>query len=475
MNTINLQRAFGTGLILLAVVCTNLHAQPAQPSKKAAKMTETKDRSTKTPATYDRAADDHGFTIFMHDGGWCWYQGPRAIIHDDKVFVGSVQGHGEGSALIGVYDLETNKQVGNVTVHEQFDRDDHNSPVFHVREDGKVLTVYAKHHREPHHYLRTVDPKHPLNWTEENIQAYDFENPRDRVTYMNLHRLSDEGKLYNFFRGIDFNPTFVVSEDGGDTWSDPVHLVRSEVAGRHRPYPNYASNGKDTVHISSTDAHPRQFGNSLYHFVFREGQFFKADGTRIKSLADDGPIKPSEMEMIYEGSMTTQKPEGFESVPDAAWTSDIAVDEQGHPHIGYTLYLSNDDHRYRLASWDGQKWIDREVAYAGKCLYTRESSYTGLIALDPTDPQFVVISTDVDPKTGKDLGGFHEIYRAHIGPEDDITTIDWQPVTANSPERNLRPKILRDGDRRVILWLRGDFRTFVNYQMDVVGLVEEAK
>lgn len=463
-------------MILVGFVTTTMmvYADPPTSERTASTMTVTKDRSTRLPADYDRDADQHDFTVFMPDGGWCWYQGPRAVVSDGKLFMGSVQGYGSGDALVGVYDLEADKWLGNVTMQKNFDRDDHNSPTFHIRDDGSVLAVYAKHGREKCHYLRVSDPNDPMTWSGERELAYEFENKRDHVTYMNLYPLSEEGKLYNFFRGIEYNPSFVTSTDDGETWSEPVHFVESEVPGRHRPYPNYASNGEDTIHVSTTDAHPRDFGNSLYHFAFRDGKFYHADGTRVKDLSETGPIKPSQMQMIYKGSMTTDKPQGFESVPNSAWTSSIEVDEDGHPHIGYTLYLSNDDHRYRLASWDGETWIDREVAFGGKCLYTRESSYTGLIALDPDDPEVVFISTDVDPKTGEDFGGFHEIYRARIGPDDDITTIDWQPVTSNSPERNIRPVIVRDGDQRIVLWLRGDFRTFVNYQMDVVGLVEKA-
>jgi hypothetical protein len=162
-------------------------------------------------------------------------------------------------------------------------------------------------------------------------------------------------------------------------------------------------------------------------------------------------------------------------VPNSAWTSSIVIDGQGRPRIGYTVYLSNDDHRYRLASWNGSKWIDREVAYGGKCLYERESSYTGLITLDPVDPEVVFISTDVNPATGEDTGGKHEIYRARIKPEDDIRTLDWKPVTRNSPVRNIRPVILRDGDTRLVLWQRGEFKTYTDYDLDTVGFVEKVK
>lgn len=422
-------------------------------------------------ARYDRGADRHGLAVFMENGGWCWYQDPRAIIHDGKLFIGAVQGNGSGPALVGIYDLMQDNPLGTVLMQDNFDRDDHNSPVFHVRPDGSVLAVYAKHHRDRFHYARVSDPSDPLKWSEEFKQERNSPNPKDKVTYMNLHELKSEGKLYNFYRGIDFNPTFVTSADHGKTWSEPVHFFKNEVGGRHRPYARYAGNGVDTVHVSITDAHPRNYGNSLYYFAFRGGNYYRADGSLVKSLKD-GALLPSEAEKIYKGSETENKPAGFESVPNSAWTSSMAIDADGHPHIGYSLYLSNDDHRYRIASWDGKQWIDREIAYAGKCLYTKESSYTGLVALDPVDPEIVFISTDVDPSTGKDTGSRHEIYRARIGLNDGIGTIKWEAVTGHSPVRNIRPMVLRDGSRRVVLWNRGDFKTYTDYDLDAVGLVE---
>ena len=423
---------------------------------------------------YDRSADPHPFTIFMKEGGWCWFQDPRAIIHDDKLFMGAVRGNGNGEAKVGVYDLAADKPLGEVTLHQEFDRDDHNAPVFYPRPDGSVLAVYARHNRDRYHYSRVSDPKNPLKWSPEVKHLRNSPNPRDQVTYMNLYSLEKEGRLYNFYRGIDFNPTFVSSSDQGLTWSEPTHFLKSEVNGRHRPYARYAGNKVDTIHASITDAHPRNFGNGIYYFAFRNGTFYRADGTFIKSLKEHGALMPSEAELVYKGPGTPYRADDLSAI-GAAWTSSIMVDEKDHPHIGYTVYMSNEDHRYRIASWNGKKWIDREVAYAGKCLYDRESSYTGLISIDPVDPSVVFISTDVDPNTGKDDGGQHEIYRAKIGPSDDLSTIKWQAVTKDSPVRNLRPAIVRDGDRRVVLWLRGGFLSYTDYQLDVVGLIEETK
>lgn len=423
-----------------------------------------------SPARYDRDADPHDFTVFMRESGWCWFQDPRALIADDHLLIGSVKGTGSGAALVGVFDLPAQTSLGTVVMQDNFGHDDHNSPVFHQRPDGSVLAMYARHHKDYRHYYRISDPGDPLTWSDEETFTHDHAGA-GKITYMNLFELTEEALLYNFYRGIHFNPSFILSRDHGRTWEEPTHFIASELDGRHRPYARYAGNGSDTVHVSFTDGHPRRFGNNIYYTAFREGQFHRADGTPIKSLASGGPLRPSEAELVYQGSGGHNDSHEV-SVPGAAWTSETAVDRAGNPHIAYTLYLANDDNRYRLASWNGEAWVDREVAHAGHCLYDMEASYTGLISMDPVDPTVVFISTNVNPTTGEFTGGPHEIYRARIGPDDHIGTIAWAAVTRNSPVRNLRPMILRDEQRRVVVWNRGDFRTYLNYQLDAVGLIE---
>lgn len=423
-------------------------------------------------ALYDRTMDPHGFTIFMKDGGWCWYQDPRAIVHYEKVIIGSVRGNGNGDALIGVYDLKQHKALGTFTAHPGFDRDDHNSPVFFPRPDGSVLAVYAKHSREKIHYYRISDPQDYTKWGEEMKIDHSHTLPeRDKVTYMNLFAMSAEGKLHNFYRGFEFNPSFVTSTDDGLTWGEDTHFIKSEVEGRHRPYARYAGNGRDRICVTFTDGHPRDYGNSIYYAEFRGGAFYSADGTFLQRLESDGPLRPSDAEVVYKGPKSVDRGRDLSAI-GSAWTASLELDRNGYPHIGYSVYLSNTDHRYRIASWNGDAWVDREVAFAGKCLYDRESSYTGLISMDPLDPTVVFISTDVDPQTGQDLGGRHEIYRARIRQTDDVNSIQWKPVTTNSPVRNIRPMVLNNGETRVVLWQRGIFNTYRDYDLDTVGILE---
>lgn len=402
---------------------------------------------------------------FMYNGGWCWFQDPRAVIHGDKLLIGGVAGNGPGDAAVGVYDLRKDVLWGRTTVAEEFDRDDHNSPVLYPRQDGSLLAVYARHSTENIHYYRISDREDYLVWGGERVISHD-----DPATYSNLLKLSEEDTLYNFYRGIDWNPSFVTSADEGDSWGRTRHFIQDELNGVQRPYARYASNGADTVAVSFTDAHPRDFGNSLYYAEFRDGNFYRADGTLIKNLDRDGPLRPSEAEEIFEGGGG-----GFRgmdaSAEKSAWTSSIELDEQGHPHIGYTLYLSNTDQRYRLASWDGKQWIDREIAFAGTPLYEVEASYTGLVTLDPADPGHVVISTDVDPSTGQALEGTYQVFHAHIGPSDTTETIRWERLSDDSRRDNIRPIVVSGNDRRAVLWLRGQYNTYTDYHLDVVGIV----
>ncbi|MDF7825935.1 glycoside hydrolase family 88 protein [Pontiellaceae bacterium B12227] len=411
------------------------------------------------------------YQTFMTDTGWCWYEDPRAIINNGKLVIGGISGK-SGDVRVGVYDLEADKPQGVATLHEKFQADDHNSPVFHVRPDGSLLTVYAKHAREPFHYYAISDSVDYLKWG--TVKKFHHDYHKKGVTYMNLYTMEDEGLLYNFFRdGPHFNPAFITSADNGKTWGDYHHLITHDIGGRHRPYARYVQVDENTVGISFTDAHPRQYGNSLYYAEFKGGAFYNVDGTKIKDLSD-GPLRTGDAEKLYKGSEINEWKGHEHSVSNAAWTCAIASDADRHPHIGYTLYLTHDDHRYRVASWDGLKWNDREIAYGGTCLYDHESSYTGLFCFDPKDPTQVYISTDVDPKTGKSFGGVHEIYTAKIGPTDDISSIDWKPLTFGSEYKNIRPIVVAGDGYKVLMWLGNKPWThFQNYETDAVGMILE--
>ncbi|SDW34387.1 Rhamnogalacturonyl hydrolase YesR [Lutibacter oricola] len=412
------------------------------------------------------------FTTFMNDGGWCWYQDPRAIINNGKLVIGGLSGQ-SGDVKVSVYDLETNTNKGTVVLDKNFQADDHDVPALYARPDGSILSVWAKHGNEKIHHYNISSPSNYLEWNNKSEFKYDYNDNRG-VTYMNLYYLENENNLYNFYRdGETYNPSFITSKDHGTTWGNRTHFIADDVEGRQRPYARYFQKDNNTVGVSFTDGHPRQYGNSLYYAEYRNGAFYNVDGSKIKDLKE--PLRTPEAEKIYIGSETKVKPKGFESVPNSAWTCAMGKDSENNPHIGYSLYLSNNDHRYRIAAWDGKKWIDKEIAYAGTCLYTMESSYTGLMAFDPEDPTQVYISTDVNPSTGEKMNNIHEIYSAKIGLNDDISTIKWKAITSNSEYRNIRPIVVAGEGHKALIWLNGPWNSFVNYKADVKGIILSSK
>ncbi|MEC3906866.1 glycoside hydrolase family 88 protein [Tamlana sp. 2201CG12-4] len=414
---------------------------------------------------------DTGQTTFMKDGGWCWYQDPRAIISNGKLIISGLSGQ-SGDVRLGVFDLKSEKQDTTLILHKKFQKDDHNVPALYQRPDKSILAMWAKHGTEKIHHYSISSPTDYSQWEKPKKYEHEYDH-KNGVTYMNLYQMKNEGKLYNFFRsGLTFNPSFITSEDHGESWGNSTHFIANDIKGYQRPYARYCQVDENTVGVSYTDGHPRQYGNNLFYAEFKDNAFYNVDGTKIKDLAN-GPLRASEGQKIYTGSDTFEKSIINESVPNSAWTCAMATDKNRKPHIGYSLYLNDSDHRYRIASWDGKEWHDREIAYAGKCLYKVESSYTGLLAFDPKNPSRVYISSDVDPSTGEDLGGVHEIYEAEIGPDDDIKTITWKAITTNSNYRNIRPIVVENEGYKVLLWLNGPWYDYMNYDADIKGVILE--
>jgi hypothetical protein len=135
------------------------------------------------------------------------------------------------------------------------------------------------------------------------------------------------------------------------------------------------------------------------------------------------------------------------------------------------------DHRYHYGRWDGEQWHVHEMAYAGTGFYPQEADYTGLVAIDPGDVNTVFISADVHPQTGlpnvsdADQRRHYEIFKGETS--DGGRSWQWSPITQNSEVDNLRPIIPIGGeDRRVVLWARGTLKTYTDYDLDVVGIIE---
>lgn len=428
----------------------------------------------------------HTPIVLNDNAGWCWFQDPRVIVDGETLIASTVAddaGPGgaarKGNVELAVFDLRT-RAVERVVLHERLEDDDHNAAALMVMDDGRYLAVYGKHNTDRLMRWRiSSEPGDATRWQTE--QTLDVGRG---YTYQNVFTLLDEpGRVYNLHRGIGFNPNYALSTDGGRTFAYGGRLLAwntertNGLGGGGRPYLRYASNGKDTIHFIATEDHPRNYDNSIYHGVIRNGALYQSDGSAVARLSTtrEADASPTDFSLVYQGG------------PDhVAWTVDLELDKLGNPvalisvqhgdaDVARQRNAGGNDLRYVYARFDGTRWYTHPLAFAGTRLYADEPDYTGLGAIDPDNVDVVYISTDADPTTGEPLisqadGQRHyEIYKGETG--DGGATWRWTAITRDSTFDNIRPSVPSWDGGTALLWLQGTYTSFRDYNTRLVGLI----
>lgn len=359
-------------------------------------------------------------------------------------------------------------QGGVVELHDRLGQDDHNVAALFQLPSGQTLAAYARHNKDMNTYSRLSDPGDPAVWSEASVYKGEA-----KATYNNLLTAGDEKKLLNFSRLQGWDPNFLVYDDDLESWGYGGRLLNSE----GRPYLKYAgsSNGM-SVHVVATDQHPRNADNSIYHGVTDGSVLLDTHGKVLDhDLSDQDAVEPTALTVVFKGD-----------ADNVAWMADVEIDDKGQPVIAFSVQKDGRglpqgsgglDHRYHLARLGADGWRQHEIAYAGERLYPREDDYTGLVAIDPEDVNHLVISTNADPVSGTPLisstdGQRH--YEIFEGKSlDGGRTFAWEALTRNSTVDNVRPIIPAwKSDQRVVLWLRGSYATYTDFDTQIVGLLQ---
>jgi len=90
------------------------------------------------------------------------------------------------------------------------------------------------------------------------------------------------------------------------------------------------------------------------------------------------------------------------------------------------------------------------------------------------DVSTVYISADVDPVSGEPLAGKrYQIFEGKT--RDGGESWKWKQLTQSEAADNLRPAVpvWDDPERRAVVWMRGEYRTYTNYDLEMVGTVLE--
>lgn len=431
-------------------------------------------------ATQEAAAPARpALVTFADNGVWCWYQDERVVVDTSRpdgpqLVLSTIRftsdGHdGHGDVDVHWYDVDAGAG-GTFELHDRLQPDDHDGAALWVRPDGRYVALYTKHSSDALVRWRVSERPHDASaWRPEQT----FENAV-RVCYSNVFELVDKGgkkRLFDFSRADGFDPNWFVSDDGGDTWQYGGKLhTGPDGNGAHgqRPYLKYAAHGDRELHFVTTDGHPRDEDNSVYHGVLRRGVLHGSDGKRLGDLSRgrEAELRSPDFTPVLRTGDT------FGGVAmKHAWTIDLHVDARGNPFAALTARADGDDtdHRFLYARWTGRRWQVHDIAPAGAYLYRRENDYTGLVALHPHDPDLVFVSSKVDPRDDRELANY-ELFRGRRRGDGDVWT--WRPVTWDSGVDNLRPVVpIWDADHTALLWLRGGMRTYTDWNAAVVGHV----
>lgn len=410
------------------------------------------------------------------NGAWCWYQDERCIVDADapggpRLLIGSVSSAADGDAESGDIDLLwldlIGETIGHFELSNRLQRDDHDSAALWLRPDGRYLAAYSKHTADLLTRWRvSTNPHDPTAWGAEQTYTHSY-----NTTYNNLFYLPADnggaGRLYNFSRIINWDPTAMASYDYGSTWASVGGLITMG-GGSDRPYAKYYGNG-GKIHFITTEGHPRDYDNSIYHGYVRDGVSYGSDGTVVDNdvFVGTGPLPTAFTPVFLTGDTFGG------DVMSHAWTIDVAIDGD-EPVVIFIARAngSTSDHRFFYARYaTGSGWAVHELAAAGGYLYAAEDDYTGLASIDPDDPDVVVLSTTVDPRDGSATGTY-ELYQGRTA--DGGATWSWTALTEGSNVANLRPLIpsYSDGFERLIVWMRGGYATYTSWTTAAVVMRE---
>ena len=324
-------------------------------------------------------------------GSWSYFGDPRAISHEGHTFTGWISTTGN----VWVARYTAGGTLTKRLLFRGLGRDDHNNPSLVFRRDGHIVVFFSPHsgHQLPPPGIRSV-MRYKVSLLRHSIEGFG----RVRTvptnvpgglgfTYPNPIQLRD--KLWLFWRGGNWNPTFSYTED---------YLNLGARARTRRPRRRAATvyevrrrRGAANPRHLHRGPPPRLPQQPLLR-ALRGGNLYAVDGRRLGSLRDV-PLHTSQLDRVYK----------FSASGGRAWPHDIALTAEGRPRIVYTRRV-NDRDTFYYAYHNGERWISRKIvgAGAGRNFFT-----SGGASLDHEDPRFVYLSRTIGPMEPGGAPGSH--------------------------------------------------------------------
>ena len=368
-------------------------------------------------------------------GAWSYFGDPRAISHSGHTFTGWISTTGN----VWVAHIRPDGSFTKKVIYKGLGVDDHNNPSLVFRPDGRIAVFFSPHSGRvlPPPKFRPSRMRYRIAKHPHSIEAFEpvrlvNTNVPGGLGFTYPNPMQQRGKLWLFWRGGGWNPTFSYTRNGRD-WVPARELLVSHT--EERPYSKYAGDGKTNIHGIFTEGHANHFHNSLYYLRYENNDFFGLSGHKIGSLRNV-PFPIGKLERIYT----------FKPATGSAWPHDIALTDRGRPRIVYTRRVDHHD-TFFYAYHNGKNWISREIVSAGPGF---PSFTSGGATLDHEDPRIVYLS--------RRTGAFHQV-EAWFTPDDGRTWRSRQ-LTADPDHYCIRPVTPRGlTGANLVLFSHGDRST----------------
>ena len=411
-----------------------------------------------------------GTTTLVEDAAWSWFEDARVVFTGDgsALTTSAVTGTGSttaapGTVVLAEVDLATGAR--RLVDLGRGEADDHNSASIHEsrrrRADDGVDEAQPRpahpHATAAHRRLVAAAP------AAQRRELHDLQQPARR------RRRGRATPCSTTSSGASrFDPDVIASADVGRTWTRLGRVLRDPLdLPSARPYVQYS-------HVPRRPHRPdRHRDPPELHPDLRVPRLHPGRG---RPRLGWGRARPARL-----GHPGHRAHPGVGSLrrASAAWTADIVVDPAtGAPTVAFSVRHADDDHRYWYGRWTGAAWAVEEIAFAGRALYPAESHYTGLITLDPR-----TAATSSSLPTSRPPPVRRSCRRATVSGTGSSATAGGRPTgRGRGPPHgqldrdNLRPVLTAsESGASALLWLRGRYTSYIDYDLDVVGVVRRAE
>ncbi|WP_034058127.1 BNR-4 repeat-containing protein [Lacinutrix jangbogonensis] len=396
------------------------------------------------------------------NGIWSWFTDPRAVYFEGehkRTYTGWVDNYGD---IHVAYFDHTTKALNSKVIFDNLEIDDHNNPSILIDKNGYLIMFFSSHLQgeKPLYMLKSNTPESIEDWRpvkELYLNDKDvYKNAKNlNHTYTNPIQLSAENdKIFLFWRGVDLKPTYATSSDNGNTWSSgKILFMPEEVNAMRVPYTKVYSDGVSKIHFTFTDGHPtKEVSNALYYMYYENGAFYKANGKKIKTVAQL-PIQQQDLDVIYKQT----------SENNTVWNWDIAQNKNGDPILVYVKFPDSENHIYCYAIWKNNEWINYNLVNSGNWFPETpegseelEPNYSGGITIDHESPNTLYLSVK--------RKGIFEIEKWITNNEGKSWAIE--KITSNSTKNNIRPFAIKNAKKETspqVLWVQNT--KYISYSL----------